>query len=289
MWAINDAAATITDPCIWPIVGDCDSNETIPDEIVSIAQQAAIEILFAASGRQFGQCTVTYRPCREGCAPVFAETDMWSLLSVRNAGQRSSFELAASDDGYAVSMVCGRCATEECSCVDLESIRLWHRNITEIVEVQIDGVVFDPANYRMWRGQLLRLDGEAWPDCQDFTLENGQVDTWSISYKHGRAVPPGGQLSGGILSCELAKALCNDKTCQLPQRVQTITRQGVSVAFTDPLKFLYEDGMTGIYLVDLWLKNINPNKLQRRARAFRADSPRRARTRVADWDVFGGS
>src|SRR3546814_4772015 len=40
-------------------------------------------------------------------------------------------------------------------------------------------------------------------------------------------------ISAGRLANELAKAACNDKSCGLPQRVQSITRQGVTVAVLD--------------------------------------------------------
>jgi hypothetical protein len=288
MWAISDDEASVANPCVWPIIGDCDLNRDIDDEVVSVINQFAIEILHAASGRQFGQCTVTYRPCREGCAPSLVDSDMWSLIDIRNAGQPSSFEFAVGESGYAASLVCARCLTDDCSCVALEAIRLWHKRVSEIVEVQIDGAILAETDYRLWRNQLLRLGGDAWPDCQDFTLDNGEVDTWSITYKHGLPVPAGGQFAAGLLQCELAKAACGDTTCQLPKRVQSITRQGVSVAFLDPMQFLAE-GKTSLYAVDLWLEHVNPNRLQRRARVFRADSVRRGRSRVPNWDVFGGS
>jgi hypothetical protein len=289
MWAISDDNATVDNPCVWPLAGDCDLDDTTDDEIVELAQQAAIEILHAASGRQFGQCVGTWRPCRATCMPTFEQLDMWQVLDIRNAGvPSSSFQFAVGDGGYGARMVCGACGSPDCSCVDLESIKLWHRNIVEIVEVQLDGVIFDPANYRLWKRRLIRLDGEAWPDCQDFTLDNGDVDTWSISYRHGRPVPAGGQVAAGLLACEISKAMCGDTSCALPKRVQTVTRQGVTVGFLDPMKFLAE-GKTGLYMVDLWLQQVNPGRLQRRARVFRADDPRRQRSSVPSWDTFGGS
>jgi hypothetical protein len=53
----------------------------------------------------------------------------------------------------------------------------------------------------------------------------------------------------------------------LPERVQTITRQGVTVGFLDPQDFL-EKGRTGITMIDLWLRSVNPRGISRRARMY---------------------
>src|SRR3546814_17185264 len=72
-----------------------------------------------------------------------------------------------------------------------------------------------------------------WPTCQNMNLADGAEDTWSVTYVKGYAVPKGGQVAAGMLAVELAKAACNDKTCGLPRRVQSVTRQGVTVAVLD--------------------------------------------------------
>jgi hypothetical protein len=43
-----------------------------------------------------------------------------------------------------------------------------------------------------------------------------------------------------------------EKGCRLPKRVQTVTRQNVTLAVLDPLT-LFKDGMTGLAEVDLWV------------------------------------
>lgn len=285
MWATKEADLSVAAPCLWPVVGECSLSDDQRPEIANASEQMAIEILNAASGRQFGECVVTYQPCRRECALDIAPIDMWSLLDIRSASLAMYSPWA---DAYYSTMVCANCRADDCACVDLVDIELWHRNISEILDVTIDGALLDPANYRLWRGRLVRTDGEAWPECQDATVGNGSVGTWSISYRHGRPVPSGGQVAAGVLSCEITKALCNDTTCALPKRVQSITRQGVSVAFLDPQDFLTE-GKTGIYLVDLWLHQVNPNRLARRARAFSVEQFRRRKVRDATFDPFPGS
>lgn len=282
MWATKEDELSVDAPCLWPIVGDCAVAADDRPEIARASEQMAIDILHAASGRQFGECVVTYQPCRRECAVDLVPVDMWSLIDIRHQALVSRTPWS---DGYYSTMVCSNCRTDDCACTDLVDIELWHRNITSVMEVKIDGAVLDPGNWRLFRGNLVRTDGLAWPECQDATVPNGSVGTWSISYRHGKPVPPGGQVAAGILACEFAKAMCNDSSCALPKRVQSITRQGVSVAFLDAQEFL-DQGKTGIYTVDLWLHSVNPNRLARRARAYSPAKLRRGRTRDAGYDPF---
>ena len=286
MWATEEDLLSVDRACLWPILGDCALQDDQLSEIVEAAQQMAIEVLFAASGRQFGECVVTYQPCRRVCATDIEPLDMWQLLDIRHASLalRSPWETGS----YYSTMVCANCSTDDCGCSSLVDIELWHTKVSQVLNVQVDGVTLDPSNYRLWRGRLIRTDGEAWPDCQDGSVANGSVGTWSISYRHGQPVPHGGQLAAGVLACEIAKSLCNDSSCALPKRVQSITRQGVSVAFLDPMDFL-ADGRTGVYLVDLWLNSVNPHRLQRRGRALSPARRLRNRTRDDSFDPFPGS
>ena len=58
------------------------------------------------------------------------------------------------------------------------------------------------------------------------------------------------------LMCELAKACYTDQACRLPQRVTSITREGVTLAMLDPFEML-DKGRTGLFEVDLWLEAVN--------------------------------
>jgi hypothetical protein len=95
--------------------------------------------------------------------------------------------------------------------------------------------------------------------------------TWSVSYLQGAEPPLGGQLAAAMFACQIALNRCGSDGCVLPQRLKQITREGVSMDFADPLEFL-DRGEVGIYEVDLWLKSVNPNRIQRRAAVYRADS-----------------
>jgi hypothetical protein len=240
--------------CCWPII-DCCDNPTTDDTIEEWSSIMAVDILYALSGRQYGTCQATIRPTREPCQGL-PDANAWALIGTN---------LYSSTAGWAWQ----RGYHNQPFFAGASAVRLWHRDVCTIDEVQIDGDVVDPSLYRKIRRQgrwwLIRTDGESWPDEQDWTVDNYEEGSWSITYTHGRQVPKGGQVAAGKLKCELAKACAEDETCALPERVQTITRQGVTVGFLDAQDFL-DKGRTGITMIDLWLTSVNPKAIRRRAR-----------------------
>jgi|PlaIllAssembly_1097288.scaffolds.fasta_scaffold00252_5 hypothetical protein len=261
MWTFDTDAE---EGCIWPIVPACD-EAGYADAVVAQSKVMAIEILWAASGRQYGQCIDTIRPCRREAD--YCELNAWELVGSR---------LSLLDDvsvGYITP--CSRCKTTSCGCAAVEAITL-PGSPRSIVSVVIDGVTLDPSAYRLDARQLIRTDGGTWPECQDFNVNAGEIGSWEVTYLTGRPVPVGGQIAAGVYSCEILKALCDDDACSLPARVQTVTRQGVTVGFLDPMTFL-EDGLTGVYIVDMWIRSVNPYGAKQRARIRRADQKKLGR------------
>lgn len=146
---------------------------------------------------------------------------------------------------------CG-CARSRCGCGMPPTLRLARTPVVEITFVKVDGVTLDPSVYRLDnRRDLVRLDGDGWPSGQDATKPTTAVDTFEVSYTWGVGPPPAGVIALEYLAVELAKSVCGQE-CGLPARVQTITRQNVTMAALDPQTFL-DHGRTGIYLVDLFL------------------------------------
>ena len=62
----------------------------------------------------------------------------------------------------------------------------------------------------------------------------------------------------------------------MPQRVTSISRQGVSYTVLDNQDFI-DELRTGLYVVDLFLKSTNPDKARAKARVFSPDVPRARR------------
>lgn len=166
-------------------------------------------------------------------------------------------------------MMCGVCRSCECSCTGLTS--LWiSAPVAEVKQVVIEGVVLPEDSYRLEGGhRLVRTDGGQWPGFQNISEPVEQDGAWGVEVVVGTPVPTGGRIAAAILACELVLAACNSKECRLPQRVTSITRQGVAMTMLDDFEGL-QKGRTGIWLIDSWVSSttevpmpatvVNPDK-----------------------------
>ncbi len=269
-------------PCDWPTsYAACVIPEgqalpaplsTLPASGAAQVEEMAAAYLWNWTGQSLGLCEVTVRPCREDCS------DGLSTWSGRGPVTGGALWRPAIIGGRWYNIGCGYCSTDSCSCTYVESLRL-PGPISSVVEVVIDGEILPAEAYRIDRSRVLvRQDGGAWPTCNDLSQPLGEPGTWSVTYVRGVEVPVGGQIAAGVLAVELAKAICRDQSCQLPQRVQTVTRQGVTIAMLDAFDDV-DKGHTGIFLVDSWVSSLMNSP--RAARVYSPDLPRRT--------TFGGS
>lgn len=108
------------------------------------------------------------------------------------------------------------------------------------------------------------IPGErCFPKCNNLFLPDTEEGTMSVTLTYGRPIPELVRLATAKFACELIKA-CLDLPCMFPQRVTSISRQGVTVGFLDPMDFV-QQGRTGIYLVDMAIKTYNPKGLLKNA------------------------
>jgi len=98
------------------------------------------------------------------------------------------------------------------------------------------------------------------------------IGSWCITYLYGKPVPADGRIAAAKFACQIALDNCGADGCILPQRLKELSREGIDMAFADPLDFL-DQGKVGIYEVDLFLQTVNPHRIQRRARMYRPDRP----------------
>jgi hypothetical protein len=248
-------AAPGTGPCApWTELDDvrvCCVDDPPDDDTILEAIDSASEILYELSGRRYsGLCTETLRPCSRS-----TEANLYSLH-----GSIQNVEWQGGGYGWGV---CACQSADACGCGTIPQIGLGRIPVVGISEVRIDGAVLPPSAYRVdefrW---LVRIDGGSWPCCQDLLADDAtDLDTFAVDVDFGTAPPVSGRRAASILACELAKS-CVGAECQLPRRVTTITRQGVSMTLLDPFDFL-NNGSTGIYEVDLFLKAVNPSGRRR--------------------------
>jgi hypothetical protein len=93
-----------------------------------------------------------------------------------------------------------------------------------------------------------------------------------ITYTYGIDPPLLGKMAARRVATEFIKLWNGSEDCALPERVTSVSRQGVSYTVLDSQDFL-EEMRLGIYEIDLFLKTVNPNKAQRRSKVFTPDLP----------------
>lgn len=207
--------------------------------------EAASDVLFARSGRQFGTRTVTVRPwC--GCSSCDPATP-----STR-----------------------GGSAWRGCTyTAEHSSLSLGLGPIVDVVTVKVDGdVLVEGTDFRLDEATwLVRLPAAGsttrrlWPTTQRLDLADTEDDTWSITALVGTPVPELGRLAAAELACELSRLGSDD--CALSPRVQQVARQGVTLQLIGVSEAL-QTGAIGLPLCDLFCDTYNPSRSQARARVL---------------------
>lgn len=260
-------------PCDpWPARFPCDVD-TVAEDLLQQAVQAATETVWSLSGRQFGLCTVTLRPCRRDCWDSFWPAS-WSNLPGRDA---DTWPMPTLVGGQWFNLTCGGCSGG-CSCSTVSEVRL-PAPVRDVVQVLLDGSPMATGSYRVDDDRLLvRTDGALWPLCNDLTKSDSQPGTWSVTARFGRDVPEGGAWAVGELACQLVRAF-NGDDCMIPGNVVQLIRQGATIQFPSATE-LIKEGLTNLYLTNLFIQTWNPRRLARRAGTYSVDfpGPRRAGT-----------
>lgn len=219
----------------------------------------ATQILWRMSGRKYsGVCAYTgLRPCKRYSGPPVPGLLHWGSDFGNVAVRQAQFWWGRD---------CG-CGWNECSCwvdyLDFGDLS----PVQSVDQVTIDGVVIDPAEYQLFdHGFLVRMGGKVWPTQQRLDLPTTAVGTWSVDLHAGPVPPEDAVMAAAVLAAELAMALGPGTAgeCRLPERVQSVTRQGVSYLVADPQQF-FGEGRTGLYFPDLFLASANPEGRHRRA------------------------
>jgi len=225
------------------------------------ACKTASHLLWAMSGRKFsGITTVTERyvssfdPYLRSSGSTRNYTPVLINGTVENIASNGISGLYGQDfqgDGTAAS----------------SRLRLRGRKVVKIHTVrQLDGTIVDPSKYYLSdHSVLVGVAGSGW--------FSSRVE---VTYTYGSPPPTSGRTAARLFATELVKLYENDDTCALPQRVTSISRQGVSYTVLDQQDFI-DDGKTGLYAVDLFIKTSNPDKARARSRVFTPDIPRARR------------
>lgn len=227
--------------CRWPPDKPASWTDQVSwDALVADVWESATDVVWALTGRRFGVCTI---------AEEFRLTTQDSCLPVPLLWRGQWFNSLA---------------TPGWPCCE---VRLDPGPVIEVLEVRVDGVVLDPAEWVLDGNRLSTADGSCWP----FTLPCEQA-RMVVAYTFGTAPETLLLLAAAAVATEVI-APCTGGVCTLPGNVVAVTRQGVTVQLGDPA-FLLQAGLTGVPLLDLAIRTYNPNRLAVRSRVFSVDVPR---------------
>lgn len=251
-WAVE----FLTTPTAWESA-DADEKD--------LAEELAVNVLWALTGRVFGLCDQTVRPC-------FGPREQGTTYR----GSGGGYWWPGLISGTWFDGACG--CSAGCDCVGPSEVAL-PGPVASITEVWVDGQELDAAAYKIRNSRwLLRVDGEVWPQKQDLTVGDHAEGAFTVTYKQGIPVPRAGQIAAGELALEFLAARKNDGRCKLPDRAISVSRQGVDYQLVDA-QVLFEQGLTGIASVDQWIATVNPHKRKARSKVYSPDAPRVSRVR----------
>lgn len=249
-------------PCSWDVdTTCCESWDTLTPTLQSAAAEYGALTLWAATGRRFGLCTRTVRPCGRDCPSCGGIGYYWSEGSWR----------PYIFDGQWRNCWCG---DSPACCTCAPACQVWLpgpvANIP-VTGVSQDGAIVASDAWRVDDGQwLVRTDGNCWPLCQNYSVDSG-TNTFFVTYQVGIPVPSVLARAAGELACEWVKS-CQGAPCRLPQRIQSIARQGVTISMVG-IDDMLKAGFTGIATVDQVIASFNPYGLKSRMRVSSPDLP----------------
>jgi hypothetical protein len=248
----------------WPAEW-CEGQQTV--SVTGAPLMAASEALWMHSGRRYGSCEATIRPCRAGCSPAESQSRWWWDVN--------TWPAASPYGWWWLDAICGRCGGG-CGCSDADELWL-PVDAQSIQSVVIDGETLPASGYAFYDGRrLVRTDGERWPLCQDWAVPLSGLGAWSITPVFGRPVPVLGQMAVAELASEMDRACQGDGKCRLTGNVESITRGGVVQRFIDPAK-LREQDLMGLPLANRFLSAVNPAGIRTGPRIWNPDDMTTAR------------
>jgi hypothetical protein len=270
----------MTMPCAWDVVTPpemCADWDDYPQATKDSALWLASTWLWGATGRQFGACPITVRPSQARGGEVLYRS--FEVIPGAQSGLGTLGGPFLFGGRWFNSSCASACCGSGCAIV-------LRGPVSSVEEVLVGEEVVPPSAYRVDVTQgtylLVRRDGECWPTCQNFTADEGEEGSFSVTYDIGRALPEALAIATAMLACEWAKGIAGGP-CKLPARMTRLSRQGVEVevAPQDPA-----EGFTGIKEVDDIVSTLNPSKRKSPPLLLSPDMPENC-DRMTVW--VGGS
>lgn len=145
--------------------------------------------------------------------------------------------------------------------------------VHKVDAVQYGNTVLDTGDYALYNKRFLKLrSGGPW----DYFCDQKGI---TVTYSYGMMPPSAGRLAASTLANELLILLGENtdaEQCRIPERVTSVSREGISFDMVNPMEFM-DDGKTGIWEIDLFIRTANPSRAKKPPRILSANDPRRYR------------
>lgn len=248
-------------PCNWALNPTC----TVFGEATPEQQQQALDLatwlLWSWSGKVFGVCQQTVRPC-------FHPPDNTTTYRGRDGGAGMAY-WPGLINGQWVNGPCG-CGSPACTCTSRAEVPL-PGPVYSVTAVTIDGIPVEDTAYRVKNNRWLRrVDGDDWPQDQDLDAADDAEGAFVVTYLRGVPLPDAGRVAAEAYACELVRGFIGD-ACGIPDRAVSVARQGVDIQLLDEQQFVI-DGLTGVPIVDRWILSVNPRRLVNPPKVYNPDT-----------------
>lgn len=145
--------------------------------------------------------------------------------------------------------------------------------VHEVTSVKYGDKLLATEDYALYNRRFLKLrHGAQW----DYFCDQKGI---TVTYSYGMMPPSAGRLAASTLANELLILLGENTDagqCRIPERVTSVSREGVSFDMVNPMEFM-DDGKTGIWEIDLFIRTANPSRAKKPPRILSANDPRRYR------------
>lgn len=148
-------------------------------------------------------------------------------------------------------------------------LRLRHTPVRSVSSVSYMGRELDPSEYTLRNSSYL-VQKNALPWILN------PIQELTVTYSYGTPPPSAGRRAAIRLANEIILFEKGSSMCALPERISSVSRQGVSYTIMDPQEFI-SNGKVGIYEIDLFLAAVNPVKAKKRPKVFIAGGTRTER------------
>jgi len=230
---------TVAQPWTNLVSYPCDVSGVDP-AVLARALSMAQSWMFALSGARIGMFTTTHDMYQAECGPKCFYPGVYPYKG--GDGQWRNGLIGAHD--------CCR-------------IEIFRQPVNEITQILLSGVVLDPSKYVLTSNSVRRINA-CWP-C----IDECEAPIIRLDYTWGVTPDPLALAAAGELTCEFINVLVGGE-CKLPSGASQIVRQGVTVTRPN-IESILSNGLTGLPIVDAFIRTYNPANLRQRSRVVKID------------------